>query len=154
MKKELLAAGIILAACLPSISTEASTNRILISTPHSYSQNISNYTNITLGMAGRERKEQEAWDREKKRRGNEYESEKQERRDRERWERQEEKKREQENRHHKKIINVKTTAILNVSANGNSTLPNRAGKATKATLCKIKTAGDKYHLLFFSNEII
>ncbi|WP_337366280.1 hypothetical protein [Phascolarctobacterium sp.] len=102
MKKELLAAGIILAACLPSISTEASTNRILISTPHSYSQNISNYTNITLGMADRERKEQEAWDREKKRRGNEYESEKQERRDRERWERQEEKKREQENRHHKK----------------------------------------------------
>lgn len=33
MKKELLAAGIILAACLPSISTEASTNRILISSP-------------------------------------------------------------------------------------------------------------------------
>lgn len=83
MKKELLAAGIILAACLLSISTEASTNRILISTPHSYSQNISNYTNITLGMADRERKEQEAWDRE-------------------RWEHQEEKKREQDKRHHKK----------------------------------------------------
>mgnify|MGYP000996048431 CR=1 FL=1 len=36
------------------------------------------------GMADRERKEQEAWDREKKRRGKEYESDKQERRDRER----------------------------------------------------------------------
>lgn len=54
----------------------------------------------------------------------------------------------------KKIINVKTTAILNVSANGNSTLPSRAGKATKAIPCKTKTAGEIYHLLFFSNEII
>lgn len=69
---------------------------------NSYYQNVSSYTNITLGMADRERKEQEAWDREKKRRGKEYESDKQERRDRERWERQEEKKRTEENRHHKK----------------------------------------------------
>lgn len=97
MKKILLTAGIILTACLPSFSSEAS--NIIIPEPY---QNISSYTNITLGMADRERKEQEAWNREKKRRGKEYESDKQERRDRERWERQEEKKRTEENRHHKK----------------------------------------------------
>lgn len=102
MKKTLLTAGIILAACLPSFSSEAS--NIIIPEPYqnSYYQNISSYTNITLGMSDRERKEQEAWDREKKRRGKEYESDKQERRDRERWERQEDKKRTEENRHHKK----------------------------------------------------
>ena len=93
MKKTLLTAGIILAACLPSFSSEASNNIIPEPSRNSYYQNISSYTNITLGMADRERKEQEAWDREKKRRGKEYESDKQERRDRERWERQEEKKR-------------------------------------------------------------
>lgn len=92
MKKTLLTAGIILAACLPSFSSEASNNIIPTPSRNSYYQNVSSYTNITLGMADRERKEQEAWDREKKRRGKEYESDKQERRDRERWERQEEKK--------------------------------------------------------------
>ncbi|WP_306563189.1 hypothetical protein [Phascolarctobacterium faecium] len=102
MKKKLLTAGIILAACLPSFSSEASNNIIPTPSRNSYYQNVSSYTNITLGMADRERKEQEAWDREKKRRGKEYESDKQERRDRERWERQEEKKRIEENRHHKK----------------------------------------------------
>lgn len=102
MKKTLLTAGIILAACLPSFSSEASTNIIPTPSRNSYYQNVSSYTNITLGMADREPKEQEAWDREKKRRGKEYESDKQERRDRERWERQEEKKRTEENRHHKK----------------------------------------------------
>lgn len=99
MKKTLLTAGIILAACLPSFSSEASNNIIPPPSRNSYYQNVSSYTNITLGMADRE---QEAWDREKKRRGKEYESDKQERRDRERWERQEEKKRTEENRHHKK----------------------------------------------------
>lgn len=102
MKKTLLTAGIILAACLPSFSSEASNNIIPEPSRNSYYQNISSYTNITLSMADRERKEQEAWDREKKRRGKEYESDKQERRDRERWERQEEKKRTEENRHHRK----------------------------------------------------
>lgn len=92
MKKTLLTAGIILAACLPSFISEASNNIILPPSRNSYYQNVSSYTNITLGMADRERKEQEAWDREKKRRGKEYESDKQERRDRERWERQEDKK--------------------------------------------------------------
>ena len=99
MKKTLLTAGIILAACLPSFSSEASNNIIPPPSRNSCYQNVSSYTNITLGMADRERKEQEAWDREKKRRGKEY---KQERRDRERWERQEDKKRTEENRHHKK----------------------------------------------------
>ena len=102
MKKTLLTAGIILAACLPSFSSEASNNIIPPPSRNSCYQNVSSYTNITLGMADRERKEQEAWDREKKRRGKEYESDKQERRDRERWERQEDKKRTEENRHHKK----------------------------------------------------
>ena len=102
MKKTLLTAGIILAACLPSFSSEASNNIIPPPSRNSYYQNVSSYTNITLGMADRERKVQEAWDREKKRRGKEYESDKQERRDRERWERQEDKKRTEENRHHKK----------------------------------------------------
>ena len=102
MKKTLLTAGIILAACLPSFSSEASTNIIPTPSRNSCYQNVSSYTNITLGMADRKRKEQEAWDREKKRRDKEYESDKQERRDRERWERQEEKKRTEENRHHKK----------------------------------------------------
>ena len=102
MKKTLLTAGIILAACLPSFSSEASNNIIPPPSRNSYYQNVSSYTNITLGMAARERKAPEAWDREKKRRGKEYESDKQERRDRERWERQEEKKRTEENRHHKK----------------------------------------------------
>ena len=97
MKKTLLTAGIILAACLPSFSSEASNNIIPTPSRNSYYQNVSSYTNITLGMADRERKEQEAWDREKKRRGKEYESDKQERR-----ERQEEKKRTEESRHHKK----------------------------------------------------
>ena len=83
MKKTLLTAGIILAACLPSFSSEASNNIIPPPSRNSYYQNVSSYTNITLGMADRERKEQEAWDRE-------------------RWERQEEKKRTEENRHHKK----------------------------------------------------
>ena len=100
MKKTLLTAGIILAACLPSFSSEASNNIIPPPSRNSCYQNVSSYTNITLGMADRERKEQEAWDREKKRRGKEYESDKQERR--ERWERQEDKKRTEENRHHKK----------------------------------------------------
>ena len=101
MKKTLLTAGIILAACLPSFSSEASNNIIPPPSRNSCYQNVSSYTNITLGMADGERKEQEAWDREKQR-GKEYESDKQERRDRERWERQEEKKRTDENRHHKK----------------------------------------------------
>lgn len=130
MKKTLLTAGIILAAYLPSFSSEASNNIIPPPSRNSYYQNVSSYTNITLGMAGRERKEQEAWDREKKRRGKEYESDKQERRDRERWERQEEKKRTEKNRHHKKDKNVRMTVILNVSANGNSTLLNREEKVT------------------------
>ena len=69
MKKTLLTAGIILAACLPSFSSEASTNIIPTPSRNSCYQNVSSYTNITLGMADRERKEQEAWDREKKRRG-------------------------------------------------------------------------------------
>ena len=81
MKKTLLTTGIILAACLPSFSSEASTNIIPTPSRNSCYQNVSSYTNITLGMA---------------------ESDKQERRDRERWERQEEKKRTEENRHHKK----------------------------------------------------
>lgn len=65
MKKTLLTAGIILAACLPSFSSEASNNIIPTPSRNSYYQNVSSYTNITLGMADRERKEQEAWDREK-----------------------------------------------------------------------------------------
>lgn len=129
MKKTLLTAGIILAACLPSFSSEASTNIIPTPSQNSYYQNISSYTNITLSMADRERKEQEAWDREKKRRGKEYESDKQERRDRERWERQEEKKRTEEVTI-KKTKNVRMTVILNVSANGNSTLPSQEEKVT------------------------
>lgn len=131
MKKTLLTAGIILAACLPSFSSEASNNIIPPPSRNSCYQNVSSYTNITLGMADRERKEQEAWDREKKRRGKEYESDKQERRDRERWERQEDKKRTEEKTVTiKKTKNVRMTVILNVSANGNSTLPNREEKAT------------------------
>lgn len=102
MKKALLAAVIILASALPAVTTEATTASTLTTYPDTRYQNIDAYTNITLGMAERERKEQEAWDREKKRRGKEYASDKQERRDRERWERQEEKKRTEENRHHKK----------------------------------------------------
>ena len=81
-------------------------------------------------MADRERKEQEAWTVEKKRRGKEYESDKQERRDRERWERQEDKKRTEENRHHKKDKKRKNDSDLNVSANGNSTFPIGKEKAT------------------------
>lgn len=101
MKKTLLAAGIILAACLPSVTSAASVT-IMPPSPNVYYQNNSSYTNISLGMADREREDQKAWEREKKRRGKEYESDKQERRDRERWERQEDKKRTEENRHHKK----------------------------------------------------
>ena len=130
MKKTLLTAGIILAACLPSFSSEASNNIIPTPSRNSCYQNVSNYTNITLGMAERERKEQEAWDHEKKRRGKEYESDKQERRDRERWERQEEKKRTEETVTIKKTKNVRMTVILNVIANGNSTLLNREEKVT------------------------
>lgn len=97
MKKSLLAAGIILAACLPSVTSAASIT-IMPPSPNGYYQINSSYTNISLGMADRERKEQEAWEREKKRRGKEYESDKQEQRERERWERQEEKQREKEDR--------------------------------------------------------
>ena len=59
MKKTLLTAGIILAACLPSFSSEASNNIIPTPSRNSCYQNVSSYTNITLGMADRERKEQE-----------------------------------------------------------------------------------------------
>lgn len=154
MKKELLAAGIILAACLPSISTEASTNRILISSPIVIRKTSAIIpTSLWVWLAGNAKsrkpgtakRNDAAMNTNPKNRnavtvnaGNAR------------------KKRNVSRRTAtiKKIINVKTTAILNVSANGNSTLPNRAGKATKATLCKIKTAGEIYHLLFFSNEII
>ena len=53
MKKTLLTAGIILAACLPSFSSEASTNIIPTPSRNSCYQNVSSYTNITLGMADR-----------------------------------------------------------------------------------------------------
>ena len=118
MKKTLLTAGIILAACLPSFSSEASNNIIPTPSRNSYYQNVSSYTNITLGMADRERKEQEAWDREKSagtvNAGNV-------------------RKRKNAQRKTvtiKKTKNVRMTVILNVIANGNSTLLNREEKVT------------------------
>lgn len=131
MKKTLLTAGIILAACLPSFSSEASNNIIPPPSRNSYYQNVSSYTNITLGMADRERKEQEEPGTVKKNgaaknmnptsksagtvnAGNV-------------------RKRKNAQRKTvtiKKTKNVRMTVILNVSANGNSTLLNREEKAT------------------------
>lgn len=131
MKKTLLTAGIILAACLPSFSSEASNNIIPTPSRNSCYQNVSSYTNITLGMADRERKEQEKPGTVKKNgaaknmnptsksagtvnAGNV-------------------RKRKNAQRKTvtiKKTKNVRMTVILNVSANGNSTLLNREEKVT------------------------
>ncbi|WP_288548813.1 hypothetical protein [uncultured Phascolarctobacterium sp.] len=130
MKKTLLTAGIILAACLPSFSSEASNNIIPTPSRNSYYQNVSSYTNITLGMADRERKEQEAWDREKngaaknmnptsKNAGTVNAGNVRKRKNAQR-----------KTVTIKKTKNVRMTVILNVSANGNSTLLNREEKVT------------------------
>lgn len=131
MKKTLLTAGIILAACLPSFSSEASNNIIPPPSRNSYYQNVSSYTNITLGMADRERKEQEAWDREKKRRGKEYMNPTSKSAGTVNAGNVRKRKNAQRKTVTiKKTKNVRMTVILNVSANGNSTLLNREEKVT------------------------
>ena len=46
------------------------------------------YTDISLGMAGKERRDQEAWEREKERHNKEYKNEREERRARDKWDRE------------------------------------------------------------------
>ena len=103
-------------------------------------------------MADRERKEQEAWDREKKRRGKEYESDKQERRDRERWERQEEKKRTEENRHHKKDKKRKNDSDFERQRKWKFDLLNREEKVTDSR--NQKGAADHRSAAPFNNKPI
>lgn len=130
MKKTLLTAGIILAACLPSFSSEASNNIIPPPSRNSYYQNVSSYTNITLGMADGERKEQEAWDREKNSAAKNMNPTSKSAGTVNAGNVRKRKNAQRKTVTIKKTKNVRMTVILNVSANGNSTLLNREEKAT------------------------
>lgn len=131
MKKTLLTAGIILAACLPSFSSEASNNIIPPPSRNSYYQNVSSYTNITLwawpignaknrkpGTVKRNGAAKNMNPTSKSagtvNAGNVRKI----------------KNAQRKTVTIKKTKNVRMTVILNVSANGNSTLPNREEKAT------------------------
>ncbi len=130
MKKTLLTAGIILAACLPSFSSEASNNIIPTPSRNSCYQNVSSYTNITLGMADRERKEQEAWDREKNGAAKNMNPTSKSAGTVNAGNVRKRKNAQRKTVTIKKTKNVRMTVILNVSANGNSTLLNREEKVT------------------------
>ena len=130
MKKTLLTAGIILAACLPSFSSESSNNIIPPPSRNSYYQNVSSYTNITLGMADRERKEQEAWAVKRNGAAKNMNPTSKSAGTVNAGNVRKRKNAQRKTVTIKKTKNVRMTVILNVSANGNSTLPNREEKAT------------------------
>ena len=152
MKKKLLTAGIILASCLPSFSSEASNNIIPEPSRNSYYQNISSYTNITLGMADRERKEQEAWDREKNGAAKNMNPTSKSAGTVNAGNVRKRKNAQRKTVTIKKTKNVRMTVILNVSENGNSTLPNR--RRRRLTAGTKKGAADHRSAAPFNNKPI
>ena len=130
MKKTLLTAGIILAACLPSFSSEASNNIIPEPSRNSYYQNISSYTNITLGMADRERKSRKPGIAKRNGAAKNMNPTSKSAGTVNAGNVRKRKNAQKKTVTIKKTKNVRMTVILNVSTNGNSTLPNREERVT------------------------
>lgn len=130
MKKTLLTAGIILAACLPSFSSEASNNIIPPPSRNSCYQNVSSYTNITLAWPIGNAKNRKPGTVKRNGAAKNMNPTSKSAGTVNAGNVRKIKNAQRKTVTIKKTKNVRMTVILNVSANGNSTLPNREEKAT------------------------